>query len=66
MLCGNNAVSPTQQPRSDADHKGSLGLFSLILFLSDSDAFDYEYGILILRMNHGLDMSHIVEEEGQQ
>uniref|UniRef100_H3CVW7 Solute carrier family 12 member 1 n=1 Tax=Tetraodon nigroviridis TaxID=99883 RepID=H3CVW7_TETNG len=27
------------------------------------DAFDFEYGILILRMNHGLNMSHIVEAE---
>ncbi|TNM90868.1 hypothetical protein fugu_003157 [Takifugu bimaculatus] len=27
------------------------------------DAFDFELGVLILRMNHGLDMSHIVEAE---
>uniref|UniRef100_A0A674NS30 Solute carrier family 12 member 1 n=1 Tax=Takifugu rubripes TaxID=31033 RepID=A0A674NS30_TAKRU len=25
------------------------------------DAFDFELGVLILRMNHGLDMSHIIE-----
>uniref|UniRef100_A0A3B4UUE6 Solute carrier family 12 member 1 n=1 Tax=Seriola dumerili TaxID=41447 RepID=A0A3B4UUE6_SERDU len=29
------------------------------------DAFDFEYGTLILRMNQGLDVSHIVEAEGQ-
>ncbi|XP_003969692.1 solute carrier family 12 member 1 [Takifugu rubripes] len=27
------------------------------------DAFDFELGVLILRMNHGLDMSHIIEAE---
>uniref|UniRef100_A0A8D3DRY3 Solute carrier family 12 member 1 n=1 Tax=Scophthalmus maximus TaxID=52904 RepID=A0A8D3DRY3_SCOMX len=29
------------------------------------DAFDFEYGTLVLRMNQGLDVSHIVEAEGQ-
>uniref|UniRef100_A0A4W6C4G9 Solute carrier family 12 member 1 n=1 Tax=Lates calcarifer TaxID=8187 RepID=A0A4W6C4G9_LATCA len=29
------------------------------------DAFDFEYGTVILRMNQGLDVSHIVEAEGQ-
>lgn len=33
--------------------------------LFDSDAFDFEYGTVILRMNQGLDVSHIVEAEGQ-
>ncbi|XP_007563986.1 solute carrier family 12 member 1 isoform X1 [Poecilia formosa] len=27
------------------------------------DAFDFEYGTLVLRMNQGLDVSHLVEEE---
>merc|ERR1719309_1289 len=27
------------------------------------DAFDYEYGTVVLRMSQGLDMSHIVEAE---
>lgn len=35
------------------------------VFLSDSDAFDFEYGTLILRINVGLDVSHLVEAEGQ-
>ena len=35
------------------------------LFLSDSDAFDFEYGTLILRMDPGLDVSHLVTEVGQ-
>uniref|UniRef100_A0A3P9P2A1 Solute carrier family 12 member 1 n=1 Tax=Poecilia reticulata TaxID=8081 RepID=A0A3P9P2A1_POERE len=29
------------------------------------DAFDFEYGTLVLRMNQGLDVSHLIEEEGQ-
>lgn len=29
-----------------------------------SDAFDFEYGTLMLRMSEGLDMAHIVEAEG--
>uniref|UniRef100_A0AAQ4RLL2 Solute carrier family 12 member 1 n=1 Tax=Gasterosteus aculeatus aculeatus TaxID=481459 RepID=A0AAQ4RLL2_GASAC len=29
------------------------------------DALDFEYGTVILRTNHGLDVSHIVEAEGQ-
>uniref|UniRef100_A0A671XRK5 Solute carrier family 12 member 3 n=1 Tax=Sparus aurata TaxID=8175 RepID=A0A671XRK5_SPAAU len=29
------------------------------------DAFDFEYGTLILRMDQGLDVSHLVEAEGQ-
>uniref|UniRef100_A0A3Q3D2E7 Solute carrier family 12 member 1 n=1 Tax=Hippocampus comes TaxID=109280 RepID=A0A3Q3D2E7_HIPCM len=29
------------------------------------DAFDFEYGTVILRMDQGLDVSHIVEAEGQ-
>lgn len=35
------------------------------LSLFDSDAFDFEYGTVIMRMNHGLDVSHLVEAEGQ-
>lgn len=35
------------------------------LFPFDSDAFDFEYGTLILRMDQGLDVSHLVEAEGQ-
>lgn len=35
------------------------------LFLFDSDAFDFEYGTVLLRINEGLDVSHIVEAEGQ-
>uniref|UniRef100_A0A3P9P1D5 Solute carrier family 12 member 1 n=1 Tax=Poecilia reticulata TaxID=8081 RepID=A0A3P9P1D5_POERE len=27
------------------------------------DAFDFEYGTLVLRMNQGLDVSHLIEEE---
>lgn len=34
-------------------------------FLYDSDAFDFEYGTVMLRMDQGLDVSHIVEAEGQ-
>lgn len=30
-----------------------------------SDAFDFEYGTVILRITEGLDVSHIVEAEGQ-
>lgn len=30
-----------------------------------SDAFDFEYGTVILRVTEGLDVSHIVEAEGQ-
>uniref|UniRef100_A0A3B5BKB3 Solute carrier family 12 member 1 n=1 Tax=Stegastes partitus TaxID=144197 RepID=A0A3B5BKB3_9TELE len=30
------------------------------------DAFDYEYGTMILRIDEGLDVSHIVEAEGRQ
>lgn len=33
--------------------------------LFDSDAFDFEYGTVMLRMNNGLDVTHIVEAEGQ-
>lgn len=33
--------------------------------LFNSDAFDFEYGTLILRINEGLDVSHIVEAEGE-
>lgn len=33
-------------------------------FLFDSDAFDFEHGTVVLRMNQGLDVSHIVEAEG--
>uniref|UniRef100_A0A8C5E6B2 Solute carrier family 12 member 1 n=1 Tax=Gouania willdenowi TaxID=441366 RepID=A0A8C5E6B2_GOUWI len=29
------------------------------------DAFDFEYGITVLRVNEGLDVSHLVVEEGQ-
>lgn len=35
------------------------------LLLIDSDAFDFEYGTAMMRMNEGLDVSHIVEAEGQ-
>ncbi len=35
------------------------------VFLFDSDAFDFEYGTVLLRMNQGLDVSHLVEAEGQ-
>lgn len=34
-------------------------------FLFDSDAFDFEYGTVLLRMTEGLDVAHIVEAEGQ-
>lgn len=34
--------------------------------LCDSDAFDFEYGTVILRMEQGLDVSHIVEAAGQR
>lgn len=34
-------------------------------YFFDSDAFDFEYGTVVLRMNQGLDVSHIVEAEGQ-
>lgn len=37
---------------------------SLSFFFFDSDAFDFEYGTVLLRMNEGLDVSHIVEAEG--
>uniref|UniRef100_A0AAQ4QJL8 Solute carrier family 12 member 1 n=1 Tax=Gasterosteus aculeatus aculeatus TaxID=481459 RepID=A0AAQ4QJL8_GASAC len=33
------------------------------LFAFHSDALDFEYGTVILRTNHGLDVSHIVEAE---
>lgn len=33
-------------------------------FFFDSDAFDFEYGTVVLRMNQGLDVSHIIEAEG--
>uniref|UniRef100_A0A3Q3JLY4 Solute carrier family 12 member 1 n=1 Tax=Monopterus albus TaxID=43700 RepID=A0A3Q3JLY4_MONAL len=29
------------------------------------DAFDFEYGTVMLRMNQGLDVSHLIEAEGQ-
>lgn len=32
--------------------------------LFDSDAFDFEYGTVMLRVNQGLDVSHIIEAEG--
>lgn len=35
------------------------------LFLFASDAFDFDYGTVVMRMNQGLDVSHIVEAEGQ-
>lgn len=38
---------------------------SFLFFLFGSDAFDFEYGTVILRMNQGLDVSHLVEIEGQ-
>lgn len=34
------------------------------IFFFDSDAFDFEYGTVILRMNQGFDVSHIIEAEG--
>lgn len=45
--------------------KSVIFLFNIIFLLFDSDAFDFEYGTVILRMNEGLDMAHIVEAEGQ-
>lgn len=33
--------------------------------LFHSDAFDFEYGTVVLRMSEGLDVSHIVEAEGK-
>lgn len=35
------------------------------LFVFDSDAFDFDYGAIILRLNGGLDVSHLIEAEGQ-
>lgn len=38
---------------------------SSFLFSFGSDAFDFEYGTVIMRMNQGLDVSHLVEIEGE-
>lgn len=40
-------------------------LFFFPVLVLNSDAFDFEYGTVILRVSEGLDVSHIVEAEGQ-
>uniref|UniRef100_A0A8D3DJ82 Solute carrier family 12 member 1 n=1 Tax=Scophthalmus maximus TaxID=52904 RepID=A0A8D3DJ82_SCOMX len=43
----------------------TAGAESVQTYVGILDAFDFEYGTLVLRMNQGLDVSHIVEAEGQ-
>lgn len=70
-LCGNSAVSHKQtliqQAHVTVIHpqiKAWPGVLTLF-FLFGSDAFDFEYGTLVLRIDQGLDVSHLVEAEGQ-
>lgn len=42
-----------------------LFCFFFPVLVLNSDAFDFEYGTVILRVSEGLDVSHIVEAEGQ-
>lgn len=69
-LCGNTAVRTQNEHANMPKSMSAVRNFKQICMvtivgLSDSDAFDFEYRTVVLRMNQGLDMSHLVEEEGQ-